>query len=336
MTAEVIVLGGRIYCDLVFSGMPSLPRLGAEIFSEKLVVNMGGPANTAIALRRLELRPQLLADLGTDFFSGYIRAMLEREDLDTSLIQNRAYPTTAVTVALPCDGERALLSYLEPESLPAYDPRIVAGSPARYMHICGLGTARHHVDLVRAAKAAGMVLLIDCACEEVDLADSASRSLLGMVDYAMPNIDEALTMTQARNIYVATKLLGELIPTVVVKMGADGSLAYSQGQWVDVPALALEPVDTTGAGDCFAAGFILGLVSGQTLETCLRYGNIAGGLSTLGCSTSCAPTLAELQNQVTGARWATSQGYIPPAGAGCAVPAAIVSELYPAGTTIPN
>ncbi len=193
MTADVIVLGGRIYCDLVFSGMPSLPRPGTEIFSQKLVVNIGGPANTAVALRRLELRPQLLADLGTDFFSQYIRTMLQREDLDRSLIQNREYPTAAVTVALPCDGERALVSYIEPEQLPAYDPGILERSSARYLHICGMGTAQHHAELVRAAKAAGMVLLIDCACEDVDLADPVSRSLLGaVVPYGLLPVDDPL------------------------------------------------------------------------------------------------------------------------------------------------
>jgi hypothetical protein len=328
MTADVIVLGGRIYCDLVFSGAPSLPRLGAEIFARKLAVNIGGPANTAIALRRLGMRPRLLADLGTDFFSQYIRAVMEREDLDTSLIQQREYPAAAVTVALPCAGERALVSYVEPETLPAYDPAVVPCSTARYMHICGMGTARHHADVVRAARAAGMVLLIDCACEDVDLADPVSRSLLAAVDYAMPNIDEALAMTGARNIYMATKLLGQLIPTVVVKMGADGSLAYSRGRWVDAPALLLEPVDTTGAGDCFAAGFILGLASGQPLETCLRYGNVAGGLSTLGCGASSAPTLAELHEHLAAGRWAAGQDRVPAGCIACALPAAGVTEIH--------
>ncbi|RPI52322.1 MAG: hypothetical protein EHM56_08530, partial [Chloroflexi bacterium] len=240
-------------------------------------------------------------------FSEYIRVMLEREGLDRNLIQNREFPTAAVTVALPWQDERALVSYIEPEQLPHYPTDILDHVPAQFLHICGMGTARHHLDLVRVARAARMTLSLDCACEEIDLWDPVSREILGSVDYAMPNIDEALAMTGARNIYKATKQLGELIATVVVKMGADGALAYSRGQWVDAPALAIDPVDTTGAGDCFAAGFILGLATGCSLETCLRYGNVAGGLSTLGAGISAAPNLEQLQEKVTGGPWQSAE-----------------------------
>jgi sugar/nucleoside kinase (ribokinase family) len=294
MNSEVIVLGGRIYCDFIFSGLPSLPELGEEIFAQKLSVNIGGAANTAIALRRLGLSPRLIADLGTDFFSDFVYAALRREDLDRSLIQMRDFPAAAVTVAFPLGGERAFVSYIEPESLPPYDPQIIQGSPAQYLHVCGMSTACCQAHFVRAAKELGMNTLLDCACEHIDLGDPQIQTILASVDYLMPNIAEALAITGARNLYKATKVLAEFVPTIVVKMGADGALAYSNGQWVDAPALDIEPVDTTGAGDCFAAGFILGLLSGCTLKECLRYGNIAGGLSTLACGATCAPTLEQL------------------------------------------
>jgi sugar/nucleoside kinase (ribokinase family) len=303
MNREVLLLGGRIYCDLIFTGLPSLPRLGEELFAKDLRVHIGGPANTAIALRRLDLQPRLIADLGTDFFSEYISAMLAREDLDQSLIQRRDFPAVAVTVALPLDGERAFISYVEPEQLPQYEPALLDGTSAQTLHICGMAVGLRQRAFVRAAKEAGLTLLLDCASEQLDLKDPDTRDLVASVDYLMPNIAEALSMARSRNIYRATKLLGELAPTVVVKMGADGALAYTQGHWVDAPALDVSPVDTTGAGDCFAAGFILGLLGGHSLQTCLQYGNVAGGLSTLGCGASCAPTLQQFCQYVpTGGR----------------------------------
>lgn len=298
MNREVLVLGGRIYCDFIFTGLPSLPRLGEELFAKELRVHIGGPANTAIALRRLDLHPRLLADLGTDFFSEYISAMLAREDLDQSLIQRRSFPAAAVTVALPLDGERAFVSYVEPDQLPLYEPALLTDLSAQTMHICGMGVGLRQREFVRAAKEAGLTLLLDCACEQIDLKDPATRNLVASVDYLMPNIAEALSMANSRNIYRATKLLGELVPTVVVKMGPDGALAYTRGHWVDAPALEVSPIDTTGAGDCFAAGFILGLLGGHSLQTCLQYGNVAGGLSTLGCGASCAPTLEQFHQHV--------------------------------------
>jgi sugar/nucleoside kinase (ribokinase family) len=297
MNPEILVLGGRIFCDVIFTGLASLPRPGEEVFSKGLTVHIGGPANTAIALRRLNLHPRLLADLGIDFFSNYVRTMMRQEDLDCSLIQKRDYPAAAVTVALPLDGERAFVSYREPEMMPLYGQELLEAVSAEFLHVCGMGTAYHQSEFIRAAKGQGLTLLLDCACEQIDLSDPVTRAVMASVDYLMPNVAEALAMTGARNIYKATKQLGELVPTVVVKMGADGALAYSQGQWVDAPALEVEPVDTTGAGDCFAAGFILGLASGYSLEKSLQYGNIAGGLSTLGCGASCAPTLQQLMER---------------------------------------
>jgi sugar/nucleoside kinase (ribokinase family) len=69
---------------------------------------------------------------------------------------------------------------------------------------------------------------------------------------------------------------------VVVKAGADGAYAYQKGQLLHMPALNLKPLDTTGAGDCFNAGFLRAWLDGYPLETCLRWGNIVGGLSTQG------------------------------------------------------
>jgi hypothetical protein len=298
MNREVLLLGGRVYCDLVFTGLPSLPRLGEELFAKEMKVLVGGPANTAIALRRLGLHPRLLADLGTDFFSEYVAAMLAREDLDQSLIQRRNFPAAAVTVAMPLDGERAFVSYVEPEQLPTYELALLEDTAAQTLHICGMAVGLRQREFVRAAREAGLTLLLDCACEQLDLKDPTTRDLVASVDFLMPNIAEALSMAGSRNIYQATKLLGELVPTVVVKMGPDGALAYSRGQWLDAPALDVSPVDTTGAGDCFAAGFILGLLGGQSLQTCLQYGNVAGGLSTLGCGAACAPTLEQFRQYV--------------------------------------
>ncbi len=82
-------------------------------------------------------------------------------------------------------------------------------------------------------------------------------------------------------------------PTVVIKLGCRGAIAFDGRDWTASRALPIEPVDTTGAGDCFAAGFMLGLIRGQNLVECLRYGNVAGGLSTLGCGATSAPTLEQ-------------------------------------------
>lgn len=304
---DVVVLGGRVYCDLIFAGMPRLPELGSEVFARCLTVTAGGSANTAIALRRLGLRPALLADLGTDVFSEMSRRILEREGIDTGLIRQHPFPAPAVTVSIPLKGERALLSFQEPEEFPPYDARMLQQVSARHLHICGLRNGLQHRSLVHAAS--GLCCSLDCACEEVDLEAPLVSALLARTDYLMCNEAEALAMTGTDDVRKAAKTLAAFGPTVIIKQGAEGATAFVGGQYVQSPAITacpvtvgdsapswepLRPVDTTGAGDCFAAGFILGLLRGFPLELCLRYGNIAGGLSTRGYGAVSSPTLREI------------------------------------------
>jgi sugar/nucleoside kinase (ribokinase family) len=76
------------------------------------------------------------------------------------------------------------------------------------------------------------------------------------------------------------------------------AVAFSGGQLLHSPALAVTPVDSTAAGDCFNAGFLYGLLNGHALAECLQYGNIAGGLSTQGSGATRTPTYAELSAYV--------------------------------------
>ena len=71
-----------------------------------------------------------------------------------------------------------------------------------------------------------------------------------------------------------------MVPLVVVKMGSKGALARRGHEQLTRAAIGVEPVDAVGAGDSFDSGFISQYVRGSDLETCLRYGNLAGAFST--------------------------------------------------------
>ncbi len=60
-----------------------------------------------------------------------------------------------------------------------------------------------------------------------------------------------------------------------------GPFAVNDGCFIHSPALPIDPLDTTGAGDCFNAGFVKAWLQGSPPDICLRWGNIVGGLSTL-------------------------------------------------------
>ena len=96
--------------------------------------------------------------------------------------------------------------------------------------------------------------------DEVTLANPAVRRSLQSVDAFLPNAAEARRMTGKADLDEAMAALVGLCPLVIVKDGANGSYARTGGQTFHAPGISVAPVDTTGAGDCFSAGFLTRLV----------------------------------------------------------------------------
>ena len=84
-----VLLLGSYYCDLIFNGLPELPRLGLDLFGTEFDIVAGGCYRTSTALKRLGLRAAWLCDFGDDLFSRVVLDMAERDGLDTSLFRRQ-------------------------------------------------------------------------------------------------------------------------------------------------------------------------------------------------------------------------------------------------------
>jgi sugar/nucleoside kinase (ribokinase family) len=94
----------------------------------------------------------------------------------------------------------------------------------------------------------------------------------------------------------SVQVLAQYIPQVVIKIGCEGSVAYSQGKVTKMPAVYVPHVmDTTGAGDSFNAGFLFGLLQGASIDTCLKYANLMGAACVTGFGVSQLPDRAQLE-----------------------------------------
>ena len=100
----------------------------------------------------------------------------------------------------------------------------------------------------------------------------------GGVDLLFANADEALQLTGRSDLPSALDELAGKVPTLVITKGAEGAIGIEGGQTISIPAAPVEQVvDTTGAGDLFAAGFLAARCRGASLERCLWTGAIAAG-----------------------------------------------------------
>ncbi len=291
-----VVIAGDVYCDLVFTGLDRIPRLGEERFARDFEMVPGGVFITAAALRRLGLEVGICCWLGDDPFSRFVLGCFADEGLSTALVQRMPGPLPTLTVALSLPADRAFLTYRAPRPCP--DPAaVIARTTFRHMHVPSLAVLFDHPDLVDLARGRGAGVSLDCQSypEQWAREEVAARVRAARPDVFLPNRDEALSLTGADTPSAALDALAAWAPTVIT-LGGDGALAAWDGRQLAQPALPIDAVDTTGAGDAFDAGFIYGLLQGAAFPECVRIATICGGLSTTarGGATA-APTLTTVQ-----------------------------------------
>jgi sugar/nucleoside kinase (ribokinase family) len=282
MRYDVLVVGDYSI-DLIFAGLPALPEAGREVIGSQFAQLPGESYTSAVAMHRLGLRVGWAADFGEDDLSTLALRHVRAEGLDEALFvhHKRSYRRVSVAASLPED--RAFITYYDPApAQPAALKALVLAS-ASVLYLPGFYSGALFEAGRLLVRAKQMQLVMDGnMTTDLTLESPGVRKTLAQVDVFLPNAREARQLTGQTDLEQATRQLAALGPLVVVKNGAGGALACQGGQLWHAPALPLTPVDTTGAGDCFSAGFIKARLMGQPVDECLRWANAVGGLSTLG------------------------------------------------------
>lgn len=277
---DVIVLGDY-YLDLIFTGLAQLPELGKEIFSSGFDMLPGGAYNAALTMHRLGLKVGWAGDFGNDDFSRSVLAQARAAGLSDEFFTVHDRPLRRVTVSASYPADRAFITYCDSEPAVPAAMRALAVASAQAVYIAGVYYGKLFDAGHALVRAKGMKLVMDGnSGDEVVLTLSAVRKALQRLDVFLPNAAEARRITGKADLAEAIRVLGELCSLVIIKDGANGAHACAAGQIIHEPGLPVTPVDTTGAGDCFNAGFVCAWLAGKSLRDCLRWGNVVGGLST--------------------------------------------------------
>jgi len=291
LTHYEILIPGNYFCDLIFTGFPDFPALGSEVYTQNLTITVGGVLNTVIALRRLGIEVGWLGQIGNDMFSRFVLDLIEKEGVDISLLTQVDAPFQRVTVAVSYPQDRAFITYVDPALSPvemAFDS--LQDIRFGHLHFTGFQLEEHTLEVIKVTRGRGIKVSMDCQDRPMTLETPGVRDILTHLDMFMPNAKEAMRLAERDSVGAAAEVLRPLVPLLVIKDGGNGASAWQgESHWHE-PALNVTPVDTTGAGDVFNAGFLTAYLKGQEMRECLRWGNICGGLSTLGSGgTSTAP-----------------------------------------------
>lgn len=294
-----VLLFGDYFCDLIITGLQEIPRLGADVFGEAMEIAPGGAYILTVALHRLGVRVRWAARFGNDLFSRFMMEQVACEGLDTSQFKFSQEPLRSLSVSFSFAHDRGFISYVD--NFPAHDLyTIIADQRPRWVINTPFAGAPETLALAEFIRKQGTRIYTDCQYTTQTLDEPGLTDLLHLTDIFAPNLSEACQLTGETDPEKAAARLAEFCPLVIVKCGADGALARSGNQIWHSPALKVDVVDTTGAGDSFNAGFLAAHLRGEPIETCLRWGNICGSLSTTRRGgTTAAPTLEQLESLLT-------------------------------------
>jgi len=291
---DVLILGDY-FLDIIITGLKEVPRLGAEVYGDALELAPGGAFILAAALQRLGVRALWAARLGSDLFSRFVRDQALAANLEDALFEYFDRPLRSVSTSFSFTQDRGFISYMDTFP-PSRARELVAAQRPRWVLNVPFNGSAENLQLVDFIHQHGGRVFIDCQYVTQTLAEPGLAALLQAIDVFAPNQSEACQLTGEPAPQKAAARLAELCPLVIVKCGADGAYAQAGKQSWHSPALKVDVIDTTGAGDSFNAGFLAAYLRGEPLELCLRYGNICGGLSTTRRGgASAVPTLEQLQ-----------------------------------------
>ncbi|MPY60818.1 carbohydrate kinase family protein [Streptomyces spongiae] len=273
-----VLLTGLLFYDLVLTGLGKPPTPGEEIWTDGMGCGPGGIANLAVAASRFGLTTSLATVFGDDFYGEYCRDVLDgQEGIDLSLSRTAEGWNTPVTVSLAHGHDRALVTHGQE---PPYTQDELMGDPP------GARTALVHIEaeprewLAKAA-ANGTHIYADVGWDPTQQWSSALLDQLSLCHAFLPNETEAMAYTRTDSAVAALGTLSELVPVAVVTRGGEGAVAVDQttGEYADVPALDVDVLDATGAGDVFGASFVAASLGGWPLAERLRFAVLAAGLS---------------------------------------------------------
>jgi len=270
--------GGMVLVDAAAIGqwMAALPDGFAEAPG-------GSSGNTVFAASRLGLRTTFVGKTGNDTGGEFYRRRFGELGGDASRFKIAEQPNGRCLSLITPDSERTMrtdlgaAATLAPEEV---TPADFIG--CRHAHIEGYLLFNEALmrAVLEAAKSSGCTISVDLASFEVV---GATREILpdilrDYVDVVLANEEEAAAYLEKEESPEAmARELGKVCDLAVVKAGADGAWIVRGKETVFAPALSgIQPVDTTGAGDYWAAGFLSGWLKGKPLETCGHWGSILG------------------------------------------------------------
>ncbi len=261
---DVICIGNLNFDMLFFT--ERLPKKHEKLSCEEVYTGFGGMAgNTAFWLRKLDFKVGLVGCLGDDILGKMHLQHLKKIGIDTSNIKMDK-EHSGIAVVFSKRQEKRMIKYPGANAHIFVDLKYL--SKAKHVHL-----SSNKIEIVEE-------VMMFCNEREIPVSyDPAERQyvdLMDKVDYLILNEDELRKAVGQNDLQIAIKDLNPR--NLIVTKNEGGCLIKSRGTLLDIPSFKIKPIDTTGAGDAFNAGFICGLLKNKDIEESCYYGVAAASI----------------------------------------------------------
>ena len=300
----MITVFGSLNVDYVFQ-VAQLPAPGETVLATNMEVLPGGKGgNQALAAAKAGAKVHMVGAVGKDGLGAIAMAGLMAAGVNTSAVTQSLKPTGTAAINVDAAGENAI-TVSAGANLEATGESLDASqlNPQTTLLLQMEVSMSAMTDLIQQCRAVVANIVWNLApMQRIEL------TVLQQVDYLIVNEGELAQLhadlhngsdsgdsastgaeQQAQDVVALT---GQ---SIVVTLGADGTLAVHENSVLKVPALPISPIDTVGAGDAFTGAFTAALDAGETFLQAMRWGNVAGGLACLETGAQSAlPTRAQI------------------------------------------
>jgi sulfofructose kinase len=269
MNIDVLCVGHASY-DLVFS-VAHHPTENEKTVANDFIACGGGPAaNAAVMVAKLDFSAAFAGYLGRDVYGELHHQELLAHGVNTQCVVRGDSPTPLSTVLVKPDGNRALINYkgdTKPLTADTIDfsvlnPKVILFDGHEPFI---------SVPLAEYAQKVGIPTVLDAGSVH-----EGTLALMGLVDYLVCSEKFALQLKDDE--HTALAYLATFAPFVVITLGERGLIWQHGEKSGALPAIAINAIDTTGAGDAFHGAFAAGVAAGLDWLTVLRYASVAGSL----------------------------------------------------------
>ncbi len=279
MKIDVTAIGAALV-DLV-AVVDRFPEIDDEVYVPKLQVKSGGSAaNFAVACAKLGLKSAFIGKLGRDAFGEKLIQDFKNEQVNIEGIVFSDEIGTGVCYAAVSGADRKLYAFSGAANI--LEPKDIKREIIISSKIIHLASLKNIAPLEKAAEIVKNfptqvslnpgALIADQGLKEIE-------HLISLTDIYISPQDELIKIMEVHSLEDALEMLFDIGPKIAaITLGSNGSLISDKKNKFKIPPYKVKPLDTTGAGDAFSAGFITGILNNQNLENCGKMGNATAAI----------------------------------------------------------